>query len=107
MVRGEMPSAIASRLNWSSHCSKLAPGWQFARCASAGVAASNARRTARMLERRNGLHLDQKRLLHQPVDHQQRVGRIGSVREEIRKRALAVDHEFRNVLGVHEVSGEL
>src|SRR2546421_12704641 len=103
MVRGEMPSAIASRLNWSSHCSKLAPRWQFARCASAGAAASSARSAARMLERRNGLHLDQERLLHQSIDHQQRVRRIGAVREEIRKRALAGGHELRNVLGVHEV----
>src|SRR5205085_10924810 len=102
-----MPSATASRLNWSSHCSKLAPRWQLARCASAGVAASSASNATTMLERCNGLHLDQERLLHQPVDHQQRIRRIGAVREELRKLALAVSHEFRNVLRVNQIGGEL
>src|SRR3954469_7710537 len=103
MVRGDTPSAIASRLNWSSHCSKLAPLWHDARCASAGGAMSSAIAAAARLQRRNGLHLDQERLLHQPVNHQQRVRRIGAVREKLRKLALAVRHEFRNVLRVHEI----
>ena len=34
--------ATASRLNASSHCSKLAPRWQAARCARAGVLKSKA-----------------------------------------------------------------
>src|SRR5205085_12006706 len=106
--RAETPSATASRLNWSSHCSKLAPWWHDARCASAGAAMTSvARAAATRLQRRNGLHLDQERLLHQPVDHQQRVRRIGAVREELRKLALAVSHEFRNVLRMNQIGGEL
>src|SRR5512132_4084932 len=100
MVRGETPSATASRLNWSSHCSKLAPRWHDARWARAGVVAAMSAANAAMtrLERRNGLHLDQERLLHQPVHHQECVRRIGAVREKLRKLALAVGHELRNVL---------
>src|SRR5436305_4315847 len=108
MVRGEAPSATASRLNWSSHCSKVAPLWHDARWATAGVAMSSATAAAATrLQRRNGLHLDQERLLHQPVDHQQRVRRIGAVREKFGKLALAVSHELRNILRMHEVSREL
>src|SRR5437016_6120962 len=98
MVRDETPSAVASRLNWSSHCSKLALRWQLARWATAGVLMISAASAATMLERRNGLHLDQKRFLHQPVDHQQCVGRIGAVGKKLWKLALAIGHELRNVL---------
>src|SRR5688572_24035032 len=42
MVRGDTPSATASRLNCSSHCSKLSPRWQEARCAWADEAANIA-----------------------------------------------------------------
>src|ERR1051325_2737661 len=103
MARCEMPWATASRLNASSHCSKLAPLWQAPRCASAGGAMTSAAPAAmKKVQRRNGLHLDQERLLHQPVDHQKRVRRIGAVREESRKRALAVGHELRDILAVHQ-----
>src|ERR1041385_5877496 len=98
IVRGDTPCAPASRLNASSHCSKLAPRWHDARCARAGVAMTSATNAATMLQRRNGLHLDQERLLHQPVDHQERVRRIGAIGKEFRKFALAVGHELRNVL---------
>jgi hypothetical protein len=73
-VRCETPCVTASRLKSSSQRSKLAPLWQAARWARAGVVASSAisvaQATVVLLERGNCLHLDQKRLLNQPVDHQ-------------------------------------
>ncbi len=58
-------------------------------------------------QRRDGLNLDQERLLHEPVHDQECVGWIGAVRKEARKLAQAVFHESRDVLRVHEISGEL
>src|SRR3954454_10222776 len=108
MARCDTPCATASRLNASSHCSKLAPLWQAPRCASAGVAKTSATHAAiRRLKRRNGLHLDQERLADEAVDHQQGVRRIGAVRKERRKDTLAEGHELRDVLRVHHVGGEL
>src|SRR3954453_19698647 len=99
MARCDTPCVTASRLNASSHCSKLAPLWQAARCASAGVAKTSATHAATTrLQRRNGLHLDQEGLADKAIDHQQRVRRIGAVREERRKDALAERHELRDVL---------
>src|SRR6185312_9187376 len=58
-------------------------------------------------ERRDGLHLDQRRLQHQPVDHQERVRRIEAVRKHLREFAQAILHEVRDVLRVHEIGREL
>src|SRR4051812_37287136 len=58
-------------------------------------------------ERGDGLHLDQELLLHEAIDDEQRVGRIDAVREHPRKFAQPVLHEFRDLLRVHEVGGEL
>src|SRR4029077_6594347 len=59
------------------------------------------------LYRRDRLHLDQKRLFHQPVDHQQRVRWVLAVREHFWKFTQAEGHEFRNVLGMDEIGREL
>ena len=59
------------------------------------------------LQRRDRRHFDQERFLHQPVDHQQRVGRIGAVGKHLGKFAQPEFHELRNVLRVHHVGGEL
>jgi hypothetical protein len=59
------------------------------------------------LQPRHRAHLDQKLLPHQPVDHQQRVGRIGAAGEQARELARAILHEFRNVLRVHQIGGEV
>src|ERR1043165_7021461 len=99
IARCETPCAMASRLNASSHCSKDAPLWQAARCARGGGEVMRAARAAMArLQRRNGLHLDQERLTDKAINHQQRVRRIGAIREERRKDALAEGHELRNVL---------
>src|SRR5690242_5842739 len=103
IARCDTPCVTAARLNASSHCSKLAPLWQAARWASAGEAAKSASAARTKLQRRNGLHLDQEGLADEPVDHQQRIGRIGAVREKRRKDSLAEGHELRNVLAVHHV----
>jgi len=58
---------------------------------------------SRRLQRRDRAHFDQKLLLHQTVDHEQRVGWIGAAGEQFWEFAGAVGHEFRNVLGVHEI----
>src|SRR5262249_4352050 len=59
------------------------------------------------LERGDGLHLDQERLVHQPVDHEQRVRRVGAGRKQTRKLAQPVFHELGYVLRVHHVGREL
>src|SRR5258708_37586095 len=71
------------------------------------LAACEALRRYRRLESRDGLYFDQELLLHQPVDDQEGVGRVGAVGEHPREFAQPVLHEFRDVLRVHEVGGEL
>jgi len=61
----------------------------------------------RSLERRDRLHFEQVLLAHQAVDDKQRVGRIGAVREHAREFAQPELHEFRDVLRVHQIGGEL
>src|SRR5262249_22254550 len=58
-------------------------------------------------QRGDGLDLDQERLLHEPVDDQQRVGRIDAIRKQARKITQSIGHEFRDVLRMHEVGREL
>src|SRR5215813_13613667 len=58
-------------------------------------------------QRRDGRHLDQQRLLHEAVDDQQRVGWIAPARKHARKFAQPKLHEFRDVLGMHEIGREL
>jgi citrate/tricarballylate utilization protein len=53
---------------------------------------------AQNLNRRGRLHFDQEFFFHQPIDHQQGVGRIGAVGEHLREFAQPVLHEFRDVL---------
>src|SRR5881396_156482 len=59
------------------------------------------------LERRDRLHFEQVLLAQQAVDDEQRVGRIGAVREHAGEFAQPELHEFRDVLRVHQVGGEL
>ena len=56
---------------------------------------------------RDRLHLDQKWFSDQPVHHQQRVGRIFSVRKHLWEFAQAERHELWNVLGVNQIGREL
>src|SRR5205823_6448221 len=53
------------------------------------------------------LHFEQVLLAYQAVDDEQRVGRIGAVREHAREFAQPELHESRDVLRVHQVGGEL
>src|SRR5262249_41478923 len=73
------------------------PGWRcgIGMCCSVGCGVEAATQhvsaadpTGTNLQRRDGLHLDQERLLHQAVDDQQRIGRIGAARKQPRKLAL-------------------
>ena len=50
---------------------------------------------------------ERSRFAHQPIDDEERVGRIGAALEQLREFARAIDHEFRNVLRMHEIGGEL
>ena len=74
---------------------------------SARLLGPTAYKRGTSLHRRHRAHLDQKLLPHQPVDHKQRVGRIGAAGEQARELAHAVLHEFRDVLRVHQIGGEL
>jgi hypothetical protein len=53
------------------------------------------------------LDLNEERFLDEPVDNQERVGRIDAVRKKARKFPLPKSHELGDILGVHEVSREL
>ena len=64
------------------------------------------KRKGACLKRRDRLHFDQERFLHQAVNHEQGVGRIGAVSKHARKFTQAILHEFRNVLRMHQISGE-
>src|SRR5262249_55736329 len=46
-------------------------------------------------------------LLHQTIDDQQRVGRIGAAGKQLGKLAQPIGHELRDVLRVHKIGGEL
>src|SRR5262249_46735992 len=57
--------------------------------------------------RRDGRNLDQKRLLHETIDDQQRIRRITPARKQPGKFTQPERHELRDVLRVHEIGGEL
>src|SRR5258708_11725063 len=61
----------------------------------------------RALERGDGLDFDQELLLDEAVDDQQGVGRVCAIGKQARELAQPPGHEFRDVLRVHEVGGEL
>src|SRR5579875_501905 len=58
-------------------------------------------------QRRDRLNLDQERLADEPIDHQQRVGRIDAIRKHLRELAQPELHELRDVLRMNEVGREL
>src|SRR3954466_5333550 len=69
--------------------------------------AEASRLAEKVLEGGDGLHLDQELLLYEAIDDQQGVRRVGAAREKLREFTQAPGHELRDVLRVHEVSGEL
>src|SRR6185503_13345999 len=63
-------------------------------------------RAAESLQRGDGRDLDQKLLAHQPIDDQQRVGRIGPAGKQAREFTRAVLEKLADVLRMHEVARE-
>src|SRR5260370_41235839 len=111
-----MPCAISPAPIAPRAATKIAPS----RSIRAAITTKRRRRASRLTryslhcsqrgsrsQRRDRADFDQKFFAHQPVDDEQRIGRIGGAFEQLGDFARALGHEFRYVLRMHEIGGEL